>query len=779
MLARPPIRRYALVIALAAALVAAQAPASAAPPAEHATGSTTDLAAAPADSTPTSDAAEIVVQYRGGVTTQDLSRALASGVSLAGARVSEHGQLVATVPDGSDADALAEELMRDPAVAAAAPAFDIRAQALPVAPPNDPFYSTARYSLPYPMLQRGYMGPTSAYPQSTGLEDVWEFASWLDASPAPVKVAVLDTGFSAPAVDYSNVFVPKWDYVDGDSNTADDSGHGTWVASVLGASANNGQGIAGSLQSSASQVLIYRVMNGSGWGTGADACEAIKAAADAGARVINCSFGEETTHPGVIALWEDAVSYAWDRGAVVVAASGNGGADMVGDPVVLYPAKTPRAIGVGSITYDAGVAAGRASGLRSSFSNYGHGLDVVTPGEGILSLAPGSTDVGPYLGTSFAAAVASGSIAYLFSVAPDATPAQVRDAIVDTARPYPPAAPDAYRYGNGRLDVWAALGRLGVPLPEGAPDCDRLCGATRYGTAAAISRAQFPGTVETLVLASGEDFPDALAAGVLAHEVGGPVLLTRAGSLPPETADEISRLSPSEIIVVGGPGAVASSVAATARSISGATVERVQGSDRYETALQIARELAERSGEPPAAAVVASGEGFPDALSAVPMAASAGRPILLARSTDVTWATRQGLDELGIEGVVIVGGPGVVGEAVASELAVGGRDVARVWGPDRYQTSREVAAYAVGNGILDFHSLGLATGRDFPDALAGGGYMAYRGSPLILADTVDASLSRWLEDRGAEVQGVAVFGGAAAVSEVLEAQVAMSLARGG
>ncbi len=766
MFARAPIRRCALTVALTVALTALHAPALA-----TALQTPAPTAAALQDTAST----EIIVQYRDGVTTQDLSRARMAGLSFAEARVSPHGQVVATVPDGADAERLAAELMGDPAVVAAAPSFGIQAQALPAAPPNDPFYSSARYSLPYPMLQRAYLGPATAYPQSTALEDVWDFASWLDVTPAPVKLAVLDTGFSAPAVDYTNVFVPKWDYVDDDGNTADDSGHGTWVASVIGAAAHNGQGIAGTLQSPASQVLIYRVMNGAGYGSGGDACEAIKAAADAGARVINCSFGEVTTNPGVIALWEDAVSYAWDRGAIVVAASGNGGTDMVGDPVVLYPAKTARAIGVGSITYDAGVAAGRSSGLRSTFSNYGHGLDLVTPGEGVLSLSPGSSDVGPYLGTSFAAAVASGSIAYLFSVAPATTPDELRSALIDTARPYPPSSPDTYRYGRGRLDVWSALGRLGVPLPEGAPDCDRLCGDTRYGTAAAIAARQFPGTVETVILASGEDFPDALAAGVLADVVGGPVLLTRAASLPPETASQISRLSPAEIVVVGGPSAVSSPVAEAARSLAGARLVRVQGSDRYETALEVAREVADRSGETPSTVVLASGLDFPDALSAVPMAAAGRQPILLSRTDDVGWASRLALDELSAQEVVIVGGSGVVGDSVEVSLRSRGHDVTRVWGSDRYQTSREVAAFAVGRGILDFDALGLATGRDFPDALAGGGYMAHRGSPLILADSLDVSLSRWLEDRSVDVKGLDVFGGAAAVSEVLEAQVAMSL----
>ncbi|HEX9766486.1 MAG TPA: cell wall-binding repeat-containing protein, partial [Nitriliruptorales bacterium] len=89
----------------------------------------------------------------------------------------------------------------------------------------------------------------------------------------------------------------------------------------------------------------------------------------------------------------------------------------------------------------------------------------------------------------------------------------------------------------------------------------RWAGADRYATAAAVSAAVFPGGADVVFVATGANFPDALAGGPGGGVLGGPILLTGRDSVPQVTLSELARLAPSRIIILGGPGAVADAVA--------------------------------------------------------------------------------------------------------------------------------------------------------------------------------------------------------------------------
>ncbi|HYM52216.1 MAG TPA: cell wall-binding repeat-containing protein, partial [Candidatus Dormibacteraeota bacterium] len=88
----------------------------------------------------------------------------------------------------------------------------------------------------------------------------------------------------------------------------------------------------------------------------------------------------------------------------------------------------------------------------------------------------------------------------------------------------------------------------------------RLAGADRYATAAAVSAASFGAGVPVAYVATGTNFPDALAAGPVAARAGGPILLTSPGSLSAATAAELRRVDPSGVIIVGSSGAVSDAV---------------------------------------------------------------------------------------------------------------------------------------------------------------------------------------------------------------------------
>jgi putative cell wall-binding protein len=253
----------------------------------------------------------------------------------------------------------------------------------------------------------------------------------------------------------------------------------------------------------------------------------------------------------------------------------------------------------------------------------------------------------------------------------------------------------------------------------------RLFGADRYATAAAISGASHPGGAATVYLTTGADFPDAIALGPVAARVRAPVLLVRRDSVPAATAAELARLSPSRVVVAGGPAAVSDAVVDQLRSFA-AVVERVFGEDRYATSAAVS--ASHFSPADVAEVFLATGVTAPDALSAGAAAAVSPGPVLLTRPDSLPPAVRVELDRLDPSTVVIVGGATAVSTAVEEELRGLGHQVARVGGTDRYATSSLLSrrAFPAGVPIL------VATGEDFPDALTATASIGSRGGSLLL-----------------------------------------------
>jgi len=299
-------------------------------------------------------------------------------------------------------------------------------------------------------------------------------------------------------------------------------------------------------------------------------------------------------------------------------------------------------------------------------------------------------------------------------------------------------------------------------------EAERLEGVNRYGTSASISRRSHAGGADTVVLASGANWPDALSASPLASATGGPLLLTWQSSLPIDTRNELVRLSPSEVLIIGGTGAVSAEVAtAVSRVLPGVRIRRFGGIDRYETAALVAAEVkARRGGIPGARAVIASGMNFPDALSGSPMAASAGWPILLTRQDQVPVHTTQAIARLGISNVLVLGGDGAVSAAARAQLPP--LAAPPLAGADRYGTALAVADYAKAAGVLRGASIGFATGRNYPDALSAGPLLAARSAPVVLVDSTPWAAHSWLVGRGDTVVDLTVLGGTGVIGYDLE-----------
>jgi putative cell wall-binding protein len=251
---------------------------------------------------------------------------------------------------------------------------------------------------------------------------------------------------------------------------------------------------------------------------------------------------------------------------------------------------------------------------------------------------------------------------------------------------------------------------------------DRTSGSDRYATAAALANRAFPNGAPEVVVASGERFPDALAASPIAAKRHAPLLLTLRDEVPSDTLDALGRLGPRRIWLVGGTAAVAPAVEQElARHWP---VTRVAGTDRYDTAVRL---TSGTFGANVPVAFLVSGEVFPDALSAGAAAGRLGGPVLLVTPNHVPSAVQGELDRLAPTRLYVVGGPAVVSDQVMAELA--GRPVERIAGPDRYSTAAALLDLVPPSGATAV----VATGADYPDGLAAGPAAAALGGSFALA----------------------------------------------
>lgn len=261
----------------------------------------------------------------------------------------------------------------------------------------------------------------------------------------------------------------------------------------------------------------------------------------------------------------------------------------------------------------------------------------------------------------------------------------------------------------------------------------RTTGTNRYETAVKISQQAYPGGAPVVYVATGTDYPDALAAGPAAAKKGGPLLLTANTSLPAVVKNEIQRLNPANIIVVGGLDRVSASVEAELGTI--ATVERITGTNRYETS----RFIAQDAFAPGTAThvYIATGLNFPDALTAGAAGATFGAPVLLVNglAPTVDTATLDSLGNLGAVTVSVVGGPNMVSDGILAQLesVFGVGNATRLTGLNRFETGLVINQTAFSGETPD-RAL-LATGLIFPDALAASAWAGRIQAPLYITPT--------------------------------------------
>lgn len=271
----------------------------------------------------------------------------------------------------------------------------------------------------------------------------------------------------------------------------------------------------------------------------------------------------------------------------------------------------------------------------------------------------------------------------------------------------------------------------------------RWRGTNRYDTARLIATDDTeegaPFFAGTVILARGDTFPDALAGNYLAGLLGAPVLLTDPDVLPTETLEALRELTslsfvPPQVVLLGGSAAISPEIEAQIAEEFDAQVERVEGADRYQTAALLATSETATAGT----AIVASGEMFPDALVAGPLSFSEGMPLLLSQRDALPQVTAEALQARGVQNVLLAGGIQALSPSVQTAIEALGIQVQRVAGAGRSGTAVAFARLAIEQFGYSRDHFTLATGANFPDALAAGPHAGTETSPILITDAAGA-----------------------------------------
>ncbi|TYS17671.1 hypothetical protein FZC78_07365 [Rossellomorea vietnamensis] len=282
-----------------------------------------------------------------------------------------------------------------------------------------------------------------------------------------------------------------------------------------------------------------------------------------------------------------------------------------------------------------------------------------------------------------------------------------------------------------------------------AVEVNRISGEDRYQTAIEVSKKGWD-SAETVVIARGDEFPDALSGAPLAYKLDAPILLTGNGFMSQEVRNEIKRLGAKKAVILGGTGAVSNYVDYQINGL-GVKTERISGADRFETAANIAARL----GGSPEKAVIANARTFADALSAASYAAQNGYPIILSEQDMMPEASTKAIKW--IDKQIVVGGESAINTKLFNSLS----DADRISGADRYATSAEIAKTLT--PVTD--KAIVATGMEFADALAGSVLAAKEGAEILLVkpSEVPASILEAIEKD--QINKFHVIGGTQAVGE--------------
>ena len=415
-------------------------------PAAHASNFGPVMSAAQVRSMQAQGVREIVLDRRPGVSAEQLDALRAqAGVTYLGP-----GPLPGTELDRAPVGALATAVSRlasEPQIAYAEPDGEVHATATP----DDPYFSQQ-----WALQNTGQRVDGTSDTSGTAGDDIGASYVWPHATGAGVTVAVVDTGVDATAPDLMGQLVPGYSWINGNSDTQDQDGHGTHVSGIIAAVQNNGIGVSG--VAPGAHVMPLQALDSSGNGTDADVAAAFNYAGNAGVPIVNASLGSGTPSQAI----EQAI--AAHPNTLYVVAAGNSGTDNDNASTPFYPCDLTEANVIC-------VGASDQNDEPASFSDYGAtSVALFAPGVNILStwLSNGGTAQYAYAdGTSMATPMVSATLALMLSRKSSLSAAQLKSDLLASVDQEPQFAGESS--SGGELDAAAAVALAGGDPPYAAP----------------------------------------------------------------------------------------------------------------------------------------------------------------------------------------------------------------------------------------------------------------------------------------------------------------------
>jgi putative cell wall-binding protein len=304
-----------------------------------------------------------------------------------------------------------------------------------------------------------------------------------------------------------------------------------------------------------------------------------------------------------------------------------------------------------------------------------------------------------------------------------------------------------------------------IEKPAPVIKAERLAGLTRIETSIAIAKEQYTDNKpDAIVLATANDFPDALAGSRLAYKYNAPLLLVNKSVSDSKSGlDYITtNLSKNKnVYILGGTGVISTEVS-DYLTAQGYNVIRIAGKDRYETNQKIIDYLNPIKGTP---LVLTTGEGFADSLSVSSVVDIKGYSLLLNGKDTLSTNASNYITNVQPTTVYVIGGTGVLSNNIETEIKKinGGINIVRLGGVDRYETSMMIAQHF----NLTTDTIAVAIGTDFPDALSGSVLAARRNSSVLLIDNNDITKQKALINKQ-KIMNVIILGGEGVISKGIE-----------
>ena len=313
-------------------------------------------------------------------------------------------------------------------------------------------------------VERDFYAHTAAVPNDPSYGAQWHLPriqspqAWsVTTGSSSVLVAVIDSGVYSAHPDLALKLVAGWNFVDGNADTSDLLGHGTAVAGTIAAASNNHIGVTG--VSWASRVMPLVVVDSGDFAAYSNIAAAVQYAADHGVRVINISIGGSNQS---VAL-QNAVDYAWNKGAVILAAAMNKSTSAR-----QYPAACNHVVAV---------SASDSTDRIASFSDYGNWIAISAPGTNILTTMNGG-GYGYWSGTSFSSPIVAGVAALCLAVNPALRNTALVSLLEQTADDIGGSGRDDW-FGWGRINAYRAVFAAAQSLAPEPP-------GSRYGKPGAV-----------------------------------------------------------------------------------------------------------------------------------------------------------------------------------------------------------------------------------------------------------------------------------------------------